>query len=260
VLPVCREDNGEIISDTMEDQQKIIEETGKRYDDIIFRDDIVPPSVYQYQIDLRNTLIHHTFAGKKFSILLDLGCGTGFHIPALSQYTDNLIGADMSLNAIRQCKKKFDGDFVVCDVRHLPFKDNSIRCIWTAGVLHHVPRDLDTVIGSNISRVLTPGGLFLVDEPNRLNPVNFFVLKFSKADPTGEERALRVSHVIRLLELNDLIIVTTRFYELFSPFGLAGKSHFVFSICKKIDSYLAGCFLSSFLIRWCICAEKKMSR
>jgi SAM-dependent methyltransferase len=238
-------------------QWQIIEETGKKYDDIIFEEDIIPKNVYLYQIQKRNHIIRQILAGKKYGIVLDLGCGTGFHIGVLSDYAEHLIGVDISFGALRQCRRKYPGDYVVCDIHHIPFKPNIIDFIWIAGVLHHVPRDLDHVIKNSLDRILKNNGYFLIDEPNKFNPFNHLILKISMADPTGNERPLSLSSVIKILNKNNLEIVKSIHYEFFIPFGLLLKNKRVFQLCQIGDNLFEKCFLDIFSFRWTIFGRKK---
>lgn len=237
--------------------RQIIEDTGKNYNEIIFEDDIIPRDVYCYQIGLRDQIIKNLLADQKFRYVLDLGCGTGFHQRALSQHAEYLIGVDMSFGALVECKKKFFGDYIVCDINHLPFKENTLDCIWIAGVLHHVPDNLVNVISNNIARVLSRGGVILIDEPNKWNPLNYLILKMSKADPTGEERPLSPGVVRKILCNSNLKVIRTEWYEFFAPFGLLLKNPTFFQICESADSYLKRSGLRSILLRWFVYAKKE---
>jgi SAM-dependent methyltransferase len=236
--------------------RQVIEDTGKRYNEIIFKEDFIPNNVYIYQIGLRNRIITNLLGQQKFSVVLDLGCGTGFHQKTLQHYADQLIGADMSFGALKECKRNFSGEYVVCDVNQLPFKNNSIDLIWIAGVLHHVPDSLPAVI-KNISNILRSGGVLLVDEPNKLNPLNYFILKFSKADPTGDERSLSSVSVKKLFRECHLKILSIDWYEFFSPFGLMTGNDHIFRLCEQGDALLGRSFIRSFLLRWTIHAIKE---
>ncbi|MDO8872112.1 MAG: class I SAM-dependent methyltransferase [Methanoregula sp.] len=240
-----------------EKTRQIIEDTGKNYNKIIFEDDIIPRDVYCYQIGLRDQIIKNLLGDKKFGNVLDLGCGTGFHQKTLGRYAEYLIGADMSFGALVECKRLFFGEYLVCDINYLPFKENSLDCIWIAGVLHHVPDNLVNVITNNIARTLKRGGIILIDEPNRWNPLNYLILKLSKADPTGEERPLSSGTVRKILIDSNLKIVRAEWYEFFAPFGLLLKNTFFFQICESADSFLKRSPLRSILLRWVIYAKKE---
>jgi ubiquinone/menaquinone biosynthesis C-methylase UbiE len=239
--------------------REIIETTGEKYNDIIFQNDYIPKSVYLYQIQLRNEFINKSIANKKFNYVLDIGCGTGFHINTLFKYADNLIGIDMSVGALKECKiskKDYFADFIVCDINYLPFKKNSIDCIWISGVLHHVPNDLENIICNTLAYIMKIGGFVLVDEPNKLNLFNYFNMKLSKADPTGEERPLSLSYVGNLLKCNNFEILRSEYYEFFSPIGILLDNPKLFKILNYMDHIIQRSFFKLILLRWNIYAKK----
>jgi len=237
----------------MKNNLKIIEETGKRYNDIIFGDDYISKDVYKFQINLRNEIINKCISNKRFKNTLDLGCGTGFHLETLSKFSEKLIAVDMSFGALKESKKNIECDYIVCDINKLPFKDNTIDFIWIAGVLHHVPNDLKSLI-SNIRSILQNGSVILIDEPNKLNLFNYINMKLSKADPTGKERPLSLNRVERFLQSNNFTILKSDLYELFSPIGIICSNNFILNFCMLLDKYLHRTFLKKISLRWYILA------
>jgi SAM-dependent methyltransferase len=242
---------------TDEKTRQIIEDTGKNYNEIIFKDDVIPGSVYRYQIALRDEIIENFLEDQRFRYILDLGCGTGFHQKALSPHADCLIGADMSFGALVECKRKFSGEYVVCDVNYLPFKENSLDFIWIAGVLHHVPDNLVNVISNNLARILKHDGFLVIDEPNQWNPLNYLILKISRADPTGEERPLSSAAVRMILSETNLNVIRAEWYGFFAPFGLLLRNTYFLRVCESMDSYLKRSVLKPILLRWTIYAKKE---
>ncbi len=243
----------------MKNDIKTIEETGKRYNEIIFGEDYIPESVYIHQIHLRNDIINKCLSNRRFKYTIDLGCGTGFHLRTLNKYSENLIGIDMSFGALKESKKNIECDYIVCDVNKLPFKDNTIDFIWIAGVLHHVPNELNAVI-YNISRILNNEGIVLIDEPNKLNLFNYLNMKLSKADPTGKERPLSSTKIERLLRTNNFTILESNLYEFFSPIGIIFKNNIMLRLCNLLDKYMLRIFLKHILLRWYIFASYKYKR
>jgi SAM-dependent methyltransferase len=238
------------------EKMRTIDETGKHYNEIIFEDDYIPKNVYIHQIGLRNRLIDRLLAGKKFKHVVDIGSGTGFHLHTLGKYADNLIATDISMSALKESKKHNNCQFVVCDVNKLPFKPGTIDLIWIAGVLHHVPKDLDNVISNNLAPALKKDGIILIDEPNKFNFFNYLNMKLSKADPTGDERPLSARKIRELLQKNRISIITTEHYELFEPLGVFLKNDISIKICGAIDRFIYHTPFSIFCIRWFIYARK----
>lgn len=90
---------------------------------------------------LEKRLLNH-WKPKKGAIL-EAGCGLGRNLLDLWDGGEQeLIGVDYSKNAVDKAKKLFrergiKGQFVLGDIRHLPFKDNSVDLIFNQGVIEH---------------------------------------------------------------------------------------------------------------------------
>ncbi|MEE9127406.1 MAG: class I SAM-dependent methyltransferase, partial [Planctomycetota bacterium] len=110
----------------------------------------------------------------KVPVLLDVGCGTCFYFPLLSQHAETLLGVDVCIPMLDMAqdlikKKGLDN----CQIRessamNLPFDDESIDVVHSWDFLHHVP-DVSKAL-SEITRVLKPGGRYIAVEPNIVNP------------------------------------------------------------------------------------------
>ena len=141
----------------------ILERTGEKYDRIIFREDYVPKNVYIYQIRLRNNTINKCLSGIKFKCTLDFGCGTGFHLEALKEHSERLVGIDISVGALKNARKIVDGDYIACDAHKLPFKDEVVDAIICKSVLEHVIEPWKVV--KEMYRVLKKGGYAFIRVP-----------------------------------------------------------------------------------------------
>ncbi len=122
---------------------------------------------------------------KNGRVFVDLGCGFG---RLFTEYKDfeRIILVDYSVNNLKNAKgavaeylnhdeallKKVD--FVAADVTSLPFKSNFADVAMTVRVIHH----LDNVgkFFNEASRILKPGGYFLLEFANKRNIKN--ILKF----------------------------------------------------------------------------------
>lgn len=122
---------------------------------------------------------------KNGRVFVDLGCGFG---RLFTEYKDfeRIILVDYSVNNLKNAKgavaeylnhdeallKKVD--FVAADVTSLPFKSNFADVAMTVRVIHH----LDGVekFFNEASRILKPGGYFLLEFANKRNIKN--ILKF----------------------------------------------------------------------------------
>lgn len=103
--------------------------------------DELPISAWSYNPDLFEIINKH-----HGGVVVDLGAGFR------PEYYDDIINLEL-------------GNFVTTDVRSfaekLPFKDNSVDCIFSLAVLEHVMRPWD--VAKEIERVLKPGGTLRVD-------------------------------------------------------------------------------------------------
>ena len=104
--------------------------------------------------------------------VLELGCGTGRLAMPLSRVTRGFAGIDLSQEMLsraiaraRRRPPRARPRLLRGDIRHLPFADASIACVFGAyGVVQSLTtdRDLDLTF-AEVARVLKPGGRFGLD-------------------------------------------------------------------------------------------------
>jgi len=158
-----------------------LNENRRHYDRVLHS----KPSLYYERFDV-NLLNNRTFVAElvrqafqsvfpeKAGDLLDLGCGTGFYFPLLSQHADRLVGMDVCVPMLEEANAVIEqNDLKHCSVvqgsaMEIPFDDSSMDVVHAWDFLHHVS-DIPTVL-QEIHRVLRPGGRFVAFEPNLLNP------------------------------------------------------------------------------------------
>ena len=89
---------------------------------------------------------------------LECGCGTGQSSARVSPGGRRLVGADLSLEALRTARgRAVHGGYVQADIRRLPLADDSVAGIWNLGVMEHFASDdVDSVL-REFRRVLKPG-------------------------------------------------------------------------------------------------------
>jgi SAM-dependent methyltransferase len=102
--------------------------------------------------------------------VLDLGCGTGAHAVRLARRGCDVVAVDLSLAGVRAARERFrreglDGQFLVADAEHLPFKSGAFEVLWTSLLLHHFPK-LET-LPEELARLTTRRLIAL--EPNAHN-------------------------------------------------------------------------------------------
>ena len=111
-------------------------------------------------------LREHKFDLRGAKRILDVGSGAGQIAQNLLKYADTdaeITCFDLSPEMLGRARVRMKSDrpmFVVTDLTHLPFEDESFDCVTCGYVLEHVP---DTEAGlAELSRVMVPGGRMLL--------------------------------------------------------------------------------------------------
>ena len=102
------------------------------------------------------------FRGKQ---VLEIGIGQGTDLLQFAKAGARCHGADITDNHLMLTQRNFDLRGLAVDLRKadataLPFEDSSMDCVYSFGVIHHIP-EADRVV-AEISRVLKPGGFVMV--------------------------------------------------------------------------------------------------
>ena len=102
--------------------------------------------------------------------ILDVGCGTGFSIEGLVQYSDDIHGIDQSRHQLEKSIGKFGESGSVelhrGDAERLPFRDDSFDIVWSSGSIEYWPNPVEAL--HEFRRITKPGNPVLVvgpDEP-----------------------------------------------------------------------------------------------
>lgn len=80
--------------------------------------------------------IRETTGLQRFENVLDVGCGTGQSTSAVAEYSDRVIGADVSWEMLSQATPVARIDYLKAQAEQLPFADHSFSLI-TVGLAFH---------------------------------------------------------------------------------------------------------------------------
>ena len=105
--------------------------------------------------------------------LLDLGCGWGRWTLAAAKRGFEVVGVDPSLGALMAARRvsrslSVRSRYVCGDARFLPFRDASFDAVFSYSVLQHLSEPDVELVLQDIARVLRPGGVSLIQMPNRV--------------------------------------------------------------------------------------------
>ncbi|MCK2167709.1 class I SAM-dependent methyltransferase [Thalassospira xiamenensis] len=111
--------------------------------------------------------MHDYFCYDKFDgqHILEIGIGQGTDMMQFAINGAICHGVDITENHLKLTKinaslRGFNVDLREVDATRLPFEDNSIDCVYSFGVLHHIP-EINQVV-EEIHRVLKPGGRVMI--------------------------------------------------------------------------------------------------
>ncbi len=160
------------------------------------------PVVYQHrdekEAEKQVNFVYSELKLKENSKILDLCCGYGRHLRFLKQKIPFTIGADLSVDLLKQAKDLFSNKIylVRCDVRFLPFQSNTFDAVLNLftsfGYFENDNENIQQI--QQVSTVLKPGGYFFLDY---LNPI--------------QAQKIKMFHTAK--KVQDYTIDETRWYE-----------------------------------------------
>jgi ubiquinone/menaquinone biosynthesis C-methylase UbiE len=99
-------------------------------------------------------------------VVLDAGCGSGYSTELIVKEFNpsHIVAFDYMPEQINLARKRnLKVDFSVGNLTKIDSPDNTFDAVFVFGVLHHIPEWRKAL--SELSRVLKPDGVLLVDEP-----------------------------------------------------------------------------------------------
>ncbi|MEK7849981.1 MAG: class I SAM-dependent methyltransferase [Candidatus Omnitrophota bacterium] len=129
--------------------------------------------VYYYEDDrlkIFESLARYEFARPyvKGAVVLDIGCGARKGPLLLSQNAKEVVGSDISKEAVSYCNRKWRAPnikYLVSDALDLPFGDSVFDVVLAFEVLEHIGQQAQLL--KEVRRILKKDGLFILSTPNR---------------------------------------------------------------------------------------------
>ncbi len=145
------------------------------------------------------------FADRIRPPFLEVGCGEGGNLARLAR-CGRCVGTDLFWPKIAYAKTVVDGaELAAADAMALPFRDSCFESVFIRDVLHHVaePR----AVLREVLRVLRPGGLLLLIEPNGRNPLVKLQARLVEAE--RQSRHFNTEYVGQMLEGFEAVEIAT---------------------------------------------------
>ena len=196
----------------------------------------------------------------KNKIILDYGCGNGFHSVFLAKMgAEKVIGIDLSKKSLEIARERAGKEgrekkieFILMDCEKMDFPDNTFDVIFDSGAFSSL--DLRLAL-PELSRVLKKDGFLIGIETLGHNPFANFKRKINRT--IGKRTAWAASHIFKQEDLEKAKDyfgkVETKFFHLVSwmvfPFLNLPGGKFLLRIIEKIDNFLL--FAFPFLKKYC---------
>lgn len=109
--------------------------------------------------------VAYGFLPKKVFAVLDIGAGYGFIEERLAGKKIDLYGNDISDQAIKILKKRFNGHFKKENILNMKYKNDFFDVIFMLEVLEHIPPSKTFDVLGNINRMLKKDAVFILSVP-----------------------------------------------------------------------------------------------
>jgi len=171
--------------------------------------------------------------------ILVIGCGDGQWVNRISEFAE-VVGIDISreivANANRHLRHPAATIVEVGDAHQMKYADATFDVCFANSTLHHL--DLRVAL-PEISRVLRPGGRLIAAEPNRTNPLIWWMFRSPKNRAryglTPDEEAFTRSTITNCLR-NDFSSVKVTYFDFWHPsFGETTEKSFAFRFVLAIE-------------------------
>jgi len=139
---------------------------------------------------------------------IDIGCGDGYITSQIFKKFKEVVGEDISKEAIKIAKKKNPKmSLVAATCVNLPFSDNSFDTVVASEIIEHVNYNDGKMLLKEARRILKPQGKLIISTPNLSNPYMKFLQVTRKniehlKEYTKREFAELISTQFKIIHLN----------------------------------------------------------
>ena len=112
-------------------------------------------------------VLNQIHAVKPAGTLLEVGCASGAFLNAARGQGYDVMGVELSADACREAKEKFNLQIIQGDLLEAKLPDCSIDIVYMGDVLEHLPDPVSTT--RELCRIIRPGGLLVVEVPSQTN-------------------------------------------------------------------------------------------
>ena len=152
-----------------------IKKQQRLYDDS-WQKTLLAGKVLRSNIELNLIFLEMTNLLDKSKKILEIGCGTGVLVDALTRAGMNITGTDISQSAINHGLEKYPNlDLRIAPAEQMPFDDESFDIVISFDLLEHI-KQVDLHL-QQVARILKKGGYYLFQTPNKYSNSVFETMK-----------------------------------------------------------------------------------
>lgn len=180
---------------------------------------------------------------KNDAVVVDIGCFIGEKLWQISNKSCLGIGVDIAIPSLKAAQEidVYGNKYIAADLENLPFKDKCIDVVIVFDVIEHLTHAEKGF--SEISRVLKPGGQFLLHIPIKDNSWSFFGIKQKLFPKEAEKEYLDVGHASDRMLTSDQIKHFLKNNNLRLEKEIYYNSFFVHFFDRELNKFIANIFV-----------------
>lgn len=138
----------------------------------IFSGERYVPGIEDSQLELEHYQRYYSIRPLvKGKYVLDAACGEGYGTSILADSANNVIGIDISKEAIQRANRSYANkpniQFLVENVTELSLPTHSVDVVVSFETIEHISEDLQSLFLQQIARVLKEDGILVMSTPNK---------------------------------------------------------------------------------------------